>query len=175
MISLVLWYTYSLSRVRLFVTPWTVAYWAPLSLGILRARILEWFAMTSFEGSSHPRNQTQVSRIPDGFFYHLSHQGSPIYSLNNFQICSTVLLTVVNMLYIISLRLIYFLAISLSFDPLHPFCLLPTPTTDSPNLFSISMSLFLLVSSFFIFLRFYIQVRSYGICLYLFDLLTYFT
>ena len=26
----------------------------------------------------------------------------------------------------------YFLAVSLSFDPLHPFCLLPTPTTDSP-------------------------------------------
>ena len=30
-----------LSHVRLFVTPWTVALWAPLSLGILQAGILE--------------------------------------------------------------------------------------------------------------------------------------
>ena len=35
----------SLSRVRLFVTPWTVALQAPLSMGILQARILEWVAM----------------------------------------------------------------------------------------------------------------------------------
>ena len=33
------------SHVRLFVTPWTVAPQAPLSLGILQARILEWVAM----------------------------------------------------------------------------------------------------------------------------------
>ena len=32
----------SLSRVRLFVAPWTVAHQAPLSMGILQARILEW-------------------------------------------------------------------------------------------------------------------------------------
>ena len=35
----------SLSRVWLFVTPWTVARQAPLSRGILQARILEWVAM----------------------------------------------------------------------------------------------------------------------------------
>ena len=29
------------SRVRLFTTPWTVAHQAPLSMGILQARILE--------------------------------------------------------------------------------------------------------------------------------------
>ena len=34
----------SLSHVRLFVTPWTVARQAPLSMGILQARILEWVA-----------------------------------------------------------------------------------------------------------------------------------
>ena len=34
-----------LSHVRLFATPWTVAYQAPLSTGILQARILEWVAM----------------------------------------------------------------------------------------------------------------------------------
>ena len=34
-----------LSRVQLFVTPWTAALQAPLSMGILQARILEWVAM----------------------------------------------------------------------------------------------------------------------------------
>ena len=36
-----------LSHVRLFVTPWTAALQAPLSMGILQARILEWVAMPS--------------------------------------------------------------------------------------------------------------------------------
>ena len=36
---------------------------APLSLGILQARILEWVAMPSSRGSSQPRDQTHVSRI----------------------------------------------------------------------------------------------------------------
>ena len=40
----------------------------PLSLGILRARILEWVAMPSSRGSSHHRDPTQVSRIVGGFF-----------------------------------------------------------------------------------------------------------
>ena len=33
------------SCVQLFVTPWTVAHQAPLSMGILQARILEWVVM----------------------------------------------------------------------------------------------------------------------------------
>ena len=36
-----------LSHVRLFVTPWTLALQAPLFMGILQARILEWVAMPS--------------------------------------------------------------------------------------------------------------------------------
>ena len=43
------------------VTPRTVARQAPLSMGILQARILEWVAMTSSRGSSQPRDRTQVS------------------------------------------------------------------------------------------------------------------
>ena len=39
----------SLSRVRLFVTPWTVAYQAPPSMGLSRPRVLEWGA-TAFSG-----------------------------------------------------------------------------------------------------------------------------
>jgi len=49
------------------VTPWTVACQVPLSLGILQLRILEWVAMPSSRGSSHPRDQTQVSHIAGGF------------------------------------------------------------------------------------------------------------
>ena len=56
------------SRVQLFVTPWTVACQAPLSEVILQARILEWVAMPFSRESSQPRDRTQVSRIADGFF-----------------------------------------------------------------------------------------------------------
>ena len=50
------------------VTPWTVAFQAPLSMGILQARILERVAMPSSRGSSQPRDQTQVSHIAGSFF-----------------------------------------------------------------------------------------------------------
>ena len=58
----------SLSHVRLFSTPWIVAHQAPLSMGILQARILEWVAMPSSRGSSQPKDRTQVSCIAGGFF-----------------------------------------------------------------------------------------------------------
>ena len=51
----------SLSRVRLFATPWIVP-------GILQARILEWVAIPFSRGSSQPRDWTQVSRIVDRCF-----------------------------------------------------------------------------------------------------------
>ena len=54
----------SLSCVRLFVTPWTVA-----SIhGIFQARVLEWGAISSSRGSSQPRDRTQVSRIAGRHF-----------------------------------------------------------------------------------------------------------
>ena len=37
---------------------------APLSMGILQARILEWVAMPSSRGSSRPGDQTHVSYDP---------------------------------------------------------------------------------------------------------------
>ena len=57
-----------LSHVRLFATPWTVARQAPLYLGILQARVLEWIAIPPSRESSQPRNQAQVSCIAGGFF-----------------------------------------------------------------------------------------------------------
>ena len=56
------------SHVQPFVTSWTVARQAPLSMGILQARILEWVSMPSSRGSSQLRDQTWVSRIMGGFF-----------------------------------------------------------------------------------------------------------
>ena len=46
----------------------TAALQAPLSKGILQARILEWVAMPSSRGSSQPRDETLVSCITEGFF-----------------------------------------------------------------------------------------------------------
>ena len=52
----------SLSYVRFFATPWTVAH------GILQARILEWVASSFSRGSSRPRDQTWVSHIAGRHF-----------------------------------------------------------------------------------------------------------
>ena len=57
-----------LSCVQLFVTPWTVAHQAPLSMGILQARILDWVTIPSSRGSSQPGDRMQVSRIAGRFF-----------------------------------------------------------------------------------------------------------
>ena len=48
-------------------TPWILARQAPLSMGILQARILKWGCHSSSRGSSQPRDLTQVSRIVDRF------------------------------------------------------------------------------------------------------------
>ena len=58
-------------------TTWTVVSQAPLSIGILQERILEWVALPLSRGSSQPRDQIHVSGVASGFFYHLSHKGSP--------------------------------------------------------------------------------------------------
>jgi len=56
------------SHVPLFATPLTVAHQAPLSMGILQARILDLADMPSSRGSSQPRDWTQVSHIAGRFF-----------------------------------------------------------------------------------------------------------
>ena len=50
------------------MTPWTVAHQAPVSIGILQARILAWVAMPSSRESSQPRDWTQDSCIAGEFF-----------------------------------------------------------------------------------------------------------
>ena len=66
----------ALDYVRLFATPWTVTHQAPLSMGVLQARILEWVVMPSSRGSSPPRDWTQVSHIAGRFF--TESPGKPI-------------------------------------------------------------------------------------------------
>ena len=56
----------SLSRVRLFVTPWTIAYQVPLSLGFSRQE--HWVAISFSRRSSQPRDWTWVSWIVDRCF-----------------------------------------------------------------------------------------------------------
>ena len=51
------------SHVWVFVTLWTVARQAHLSMGILQARILEWVAMPSSRGSSQSRDRTCKSSV----------------------------------------------------------------------------------------------------------------
>ena len=56
------------SRVQRFVTPWTVAHPASLSMGFSQVSILEWVAISFSRGSSQPRDQTQVSCIAGELF-----------------------------------------------------------------------------------------------------------
>ena len=52
---------------------------APLSKGILKARILEWVVIPFSGGSCQPRDQTQVSCIADGFSTVWATMGSPYW------------------------------------------------------------------------------------------------
>ena len=74
-----------LSRVWLFVVPWTVAHQAPLSMGILQARILEWVAIQSSRGSSQTRDQTQVSCIAGRFFTIWATREAILVVLNSYR------------------------------------------------------------------------------------------
>ena len=59
------------------VTLWTVAHQAPLSMGILQARVLEWVAMPSFRESSQLKDWTWVFCIVSRFF-NAEPPGKPI-------------------------------------------------------------------------------------------------
>ena len=65
--------------VGLFMTLWTVACQAPLSVGF-STRILQWIAMPSSRGSFRPRDSTNVSYvscIDRWVLYHYCHLESP--------------------------------------------------------------------------------------------------
>ena len=59
-------------------TPWTITHQAPLTMGILQARLLEWVATPSSRASSRSRDGTQVFRIAGKFFsLHSEPPGKP--------------------------------------------------------------------------------------------------
>ena len=65
---------------------WTAARQAPLSTGILQARILEWVAMPSSRGIFPSQGSNPFLPHCLRILYHLSHQGSPGY----IQVCNKV-------------------------------------------------------------------------------------
>ena len=66
----------SLSRVRLFATPWTVVYQALHLWDFPGKSVLVWVAISFSRGSSQPRDRTRVSDIIGGFFT-AEPQGKP--------------------------------------------------------------------------------------------------
>ena len=59
-----------------FEIPWNAARQAPLSIGILQAKVLEWVALPFSRRSSQLRDQIQVSHIA-GRLLTYSHPGKP--------------------------------------------------------------------------------------------------
>ena len=72
-------FTFTFTCVWLFVTLWTVACQAPLSMRILQARILEWVTYRSPGDLPNPGSNPGLSRCRR-IHYQLSHQGSPYIS-----------------------------------------------------------------------------------------------
>ena len=67
-----------LSHGQLFVTPWTVAYQASLSMGFSRQEYWSGLPFSFSRGSSWPRDRTRVYPHCGQMLYPLSHQGSLI-------------------------------------------------------------------------------------------------
>ena len=78
-----------LSHVWLCATPWVVACQAPLSMGILQARILEWVAVSFSRGFAQPRDQIWVTSLQaDSLPAELP--GKPSVQVSSFtQLCPT--------------------------------------------------------------------------------------
>ncbi|XP_070316363.1 SH2B adapter protein 2 isoform X2 [Odocoileus virginianus] len=68
-----LWKMQNVSRVRLFVTPWTVARQAPLSVEYSRQEYWSGVAMPSSRGSSRPGIELVSPAFAGEFLYRLSH------------------------------------------------------------------------------------------------------
>ena len=82
---------WSLSRVWLFVTPWTVARQASLSVGFSRQEYWSGQPFPSPGGSSQPGNEPRS--LAGGFYYYYyfflpsDHQGSPYWFANGYLCC----------------------------------------------------------------------------------------
>ena len=79
----------SLSCVRLFAILWTVARQAPLSMGMSRARILQWVVISFSRGSSWPMDRTCVSGIGRQILYPWVTGKSPKYLTRTYQMLAS--------------------------------------------------------------------------------------
>ena len=66
-----------LSHVRLFATSWSVVCQAPVSMGILQARILEWITYSLLQGIFPTQGWNSGLPHCKWILYLLNHQGSP--------------------------------------------------------------------------------------------------
>ena len=69
---------------------WTVARQAPLSVGILQARILEWVAMPSSRGSSRPRDQTCLLHCRQSLYSSATREAQ--LNIDGHNICNSMIL-----------------------------------------------------------------------------------
>ena len=70
----------SLSHVWLFMTPWIIAHQAPLSMGILKARILEWIAYPFSPGNlPNPEIKPASPALQVDVFTSWATREAPIY------------------------------------------------------------------------------------------------
>ena len=69
---------------------WTVARQAPLSVGILQARILEWVAMPSSRGSSRPRAQTCLLHCRQSLYSSATREAQ--LNIDGHNICNSMIL-----------------------------------------------------------------------------------
>ena len=69
----------NLSVVSDSVIPWTAAYKAQLSMGILQVITLEWVAMPFSSGSPQPRDGIQVSCVAGWFFTNWATREATLY------------------------------------------------------------------------------------------------
>ena len=73
-----------LSHVRLFATLWITARQAPLSMGILQARILDWVVMPSSRGSSQSRSFTSPALTGVFFTTSATWETQDLFTLSYF-------------------------------------------------------------------------------------------
>ena len=82
------WKCYSLSRVRLFATPWTVVHQAPLSMRFSRQEY--WSGLPFFSPRNFPDPGIELRLLHRRqILYHLSHQGSrsKLYLIHCHEVC----------------------------------------------------------------------------------------
>ena len=72
---------YSLSHIQLFVTPWTVAHQAPLSVGFPRQEYWSGLLFPSLGDLPNPGIEPATPAWQAGSLI-LSHQGNPLYTLH---------------------------------------------------------------------------------------------